>query len=160
MKDRIVRAGRLVRLVARHQRQIGRYAKAHRVFQPGLVIGEGAVLAPPLPGVHQRAQRQPRLASADLKLLLQRRGGAPSQGSRGGARLAAHPLGQLLIHQRQADFILGRVQQMLQGLKFTEHMQRTGEKMDGGEGSRPSLRYVPSQASLAFFSRKSSLRLT
>jgi len=28
------------------------------------------VLAPPLPGVHQRAQRQPRLASADLKLLL------------------------------------------------------------------------------------------
>lgn len=71
VKDRIMRAGRLVRLVARHQRQIGRYAKARRIAQPGRVIGKGAVLAPPLPGVHQSAQRQRGLADAALNLLSQ-----------------------------------------------------------------------------------------
>lgn len=74
MKHRVVRAGRLVRLIARHQLQIGRDTEARSTVQPGCVIGKSAVLTPPLPGIHQRTQRQSRLAHADGNLLAHGRG--------------------------------------------------------------------------------------
>lgn len=47
------------------------------------------------------------------------------------AGLAANPFGQALVHQRKADFIVWRIQQVLKRLDFTEDMQCAGEKVDG-----------------------------
>ena len=90
----VVRRRSLVWLMARHQLQIGRDVEPFRAGQPGLVIGEGAILAPALLYVNERAERQAGLAKAYLHVLAGGRAGCHHSAPEGPPDLLRMRLGK------------------------------------------------------------------